>query len=124
MQREQGPDDFYPAGARQLQDQFDARRLADRVAGLVRPALTADDRAFLAGMEMFFLATVDEHGRPSCSYKGGPPGFVHVIDDTTIAFPSYNGNGMFLSMGNVATTHQVGLLFIDFAGQLRMRLNG
>jgi predicted pyridoxine 5'-phosphate oxidase superfamily flavin-nucleotide-binding protein len=73
---------------------------------------------------MFFLATVDALGRPSCSYKGGEPGFVRVIDEKTIAFPSFNGNGMYLSMGNVADTRHVGLLFIDFEGQSRIRVEG
>jgi uncharacterized protein len=118
------PVDFYRPGARKLQDELDSRRLADRVARLVRDALTEDDRAFIQRMDMFFLATVDEEGHPNCSYKGGEPGFVRVLDERTIAFPSYNGNGMFLSMGNVATTHQVGLLFIDFIGQSRLRFNG
>lgn len=117
-------DEFYSPGARRLQDEHDTRRLADRVARLVRDHLTDDDRAFVTRMDMFFLATVDEQGRPSCSYKGGAPGFVQVPDERTIAFPSYDGNGMFLSLGNIATTHEVGLLFIDFIGQLRLRLNG
>jgi len=73
---------------------------------------------------MFFLSTVDPNGRPNCSYKGGAPGFVRVVDEHTIAFPSYDGNGMYLSMGNIAETAEVGLLFIDFEEQQRMRLNG
>jgi predicted pyridoxine 5'-phosphate oxidase superfamily flavin-nucleotide-binding protein len=118
-------DDFYGPGARAMQDRFDTRRLADRIGQrLLRDHLTDDDRAFIARMDMFFLATVDGQGRPSCSYKGGEPGFVQVLDDKTIAFPSYDGNGMFISMGNIAETRQVGMLFIDFAAQTRMRLEG
>ena len=116
--------EFYGKGARDLQDRFDERRLADRVAQLVHDRFTEKDRAFIEALDMFFLATVDEGGRPNCSYKGGAPGFVHVVDDQTLAFPSYDGNGMFLSMGNVATTHHVGMLFIDFIAQTRMRVNG
>ena len=73
---------------------------------------------------MFFIATTDEEGRPQCSYKGGEPGFVRVLDDTTIAFPIYDGNGMYLTAGNLVATKSVGLLFIDFEGRKRMRLNG
>ena len=73
---------------------------------------------------MFFIATTDEDGRPQCSYKGGDPGFVRVLDEKTIAFPSYDGNGMYLTVGNLVTTKKVGLLFIDFEGRKRMRLNG
>ena len=75
---------------------------------------------------MFFLATSDADGRPQCSYKGGNPGFVRVLDDRTIAFPNYDGNGMYLSMGNVLVNRQVGLLFIDFTSSRpsRLRLSG
>ena len=73
---------------------------------------------------MFFLATADADGKPQCSYKGGDPGFVRVLDEGTIAFPSYDGNGMYLSAGNALANPQVGLLFIDFEGRKRLRLNG
>ena len=117
------PDIFHP-GSRHLQDQFDTRRLADRVGELMHDVIDDNDRAFIERMDMFFLATVDEQGHANCSYKGGEPGFVRVIDDRTIAFPNYDGNGMYLSMGNVLQTRQVGLLFIDFENRWRMRLNG
>lgn len=116
---------LYSPASRALQDRFDTRRLADRLAEVkVHDRLTADDRAFLERLDMFFLATVDAHGQPTCSYKGGDPGFVTVLDERTIAFPNYDGNGMYLSMGNVAATHAVGLLFIDFERQRRMRVDG
>ena len=116
--------DFFNEGSRALQEQFDTTRLADRVGELTHDHLNNHDKAFIEHMDMFFLATVDEEGHANCSYKGGEPGFVRVIDDTTIAFPNYDGNGMYLSMGNVLKTKQVGLLFIDFENRWRMRLNG
>jgi predicted pyridoxine 5'-phosphate oxidase superfamily flavin-nucleotide-binding protein len=116
--------DFFHDGARALQDQFDTRRLADVVAEIVHDEIDDNDRAFIERMDMFFMATVDEQGHANCSYKGGDPGFVRVVDRKTIAFPNYDGNGMYLSMGNVVRTRQVGLLFIDFENQWRMRLNG
>ena len=116
---------LYSAAARELQDRFDTRRLADRLAEVkVHDAFTEEDRAFLERMDMFFLATVDELGQPTCSYKGGDPGFVTVVDERTLAFPNYDGNGMYLSMGNVAATRRIGLLFIDFERQRRMRVDG
>jgi predicted pyridoxine 5'-phosphate oxidase superfamily flavin-nucleotide-binding protein len=118
-------DTLYHDGNRQLQDRFDTRRLADRMAErIVRDHLDDADRAFIERLDMFFLATADEHGAPNCSYKGGDPGFVRVLDDRTIAFPNYDGNGMYLSAGNVLRNPRVGLLFIDFERQRRMRLNG
>ena len=116
--------DFFNEGSRALQEQFDTTRLADRVGELVHDRLSNSDKAFIEHMDMFFLATVDEQGHANCSYKGGEPGFVRVIDDMTIAFPNYDGNGMYLSMGNVLKTKQVGMLFIDFENRWRMRLNG
>jgi uncharacterized protein len=116
---------FYNTGNRSLQDAFDSRRLADRLEDRrVRDTIDADDRAFIESMDMLFIATADEHGRPTCSYKGGDPGFVKVLDEHTIAFPSYDGNGMFLSAGNVLVNPEVGLLFISFEHRRRLRLNG
>ncbi len=115
-------------GARRLQDRFDTRRLADRLGERFLRDATIDDedRAFIERMDMFFLATADAQGRPQCSYKGGEPGFVKVLDEHTVAFPNYDGNGMYLSMGNVGVNPHVGLLFIDFVSQRpsRLRLNG
>jgi predicted pyridoxine 5'-phosphate oxidase superfamily flavin-nucleotide-binding protein len=117
--------DMYNVGSRELQDRFDTRRLADRLAQVkVHHTFTADDRAFIERMDMFFLATADAAGQPTCSYKGGDPGFVRVVNDTTLAFPNYDGNGMYLSMGNLAINSAVGLLFIDFERQRRMRVDG
>jgi uncharacterized protein len=118
----------YHAGSRNLQDRFDTRRLADRLGErfLSSPAIGADDRAFIERMDMFFLATADASGRPQCSYKGGDPGFVRVLDERTVAFPNYDGNGMYLSAGNMLANPHVGMLFIDFTARRpsRLRLNG
>jgi predicted pyridoxine 5'-phosphate oxidase superfamily flavin-nucleotide-binding protein len=112
-------------GSRGYQDRFDTRRLADRIdERLVRDWIDEDDRAFVERCDMLFLATADAEGRPQCSYKGGEPGFVRVVDEHTIAFPNYDGNGMFLSAGNALVNPNVGLLFISFVERKRMRLNG
>jgi predicted pyridoxine 5'-phosphate oxidase superfamily flavin-nucleotide-binding protein len=116
---------IYHDGQRELQREFDSVRLADRLEQVTwRTRMTAEDRAFIESRDMFFLATADAEGRPNCSYKGGDPGFVRALDETTIAFPNYDGNGMFLSLGNVRVNPQVGLLFIDFETPQRLRLNG
>jgi predicted pyridoxine 5'-phosphate oxidase superfamily flavin-nucleotide-binding protein len=116
---------IYHEGQRELQREFDSVRLADRLEQVTyRTRMTADDRAFIERRDMFFLATADCDGRPNCSYKGGDPGFVRVLDETTLLFPSYDGNGMFLSLGNVSVNPHVGLLFIDFEAGKRLRVNG
>src|SRR5437588_2242927 len=116
----------YHDGSRTLQDRFDTRRLADRLEEkfLSRPTIDPGDRAFIERMDMFFLATADAQGHPNCSYKGGEPGFVRVLDEHSVAFPNYDGNGMYLSTGNVLVNPQVGMLFIDFERGRRLRLNG
>jgi uncharacterized protein len=115
----------YSPASRALQDHFDTRRLADRLAEVkVHTEFTPDDREFIEHLDMFFLATVDQAGQPTCSYKGGNPGFVKVTGPRELAFPNYDGNGMYLSMGNVAESRAVGLLFIDFEVQRRMRVDG
>ncbi|MFZ1881835.1 MAG: pyridoxamine 5'-phosphate oxidase family protein [Gaiellaceae bacterium] len=115
----------YNDGSRGYQDRFDTRRLADRIdERLVRDWIDDDDRAFVERCDMLFLATSDGEGRPQCSYKGGEPGFVRVVDEHTVAFPNYDGNGMFLSAGNALVNPNVGLLFISFVERKRMRLNG
>lgn len=118
-------DEMYHRGSRQLQDQFDSRRIADRLQQVtVHTSFTEDDRLFIESCSMFFLATADEQGRPDCSYKGGMPGFVRVQDERTLAFPDYDGNGMFRSLGNMLVNPQVGLLFVNFEQPDRLRLNG
>jgi uncharacterized protein len=117
--------ELYHQGSRELQDRFDSRRLADRVADVkVTDVIGPEDRAFIESLDMFFLASADEHGRPTCSYKGGDPGFVRVLDERTLAFPAYDGNGMFLSAGNVLVNPAVGLLFVSFPRGRRLRLQG
>jgi predicted pyridoxine 5'-phosphate oxidase superfamily flavin-nucleotide-binding protein len=116
----------YHEGSRQLQDRFDTRRLADRLEErfVARPTIDERDRDFIERCDMVFIATADADGRPNCSYKGGDAGFVRVLDELTVAFPSYDGNGMYLSMGNLLVNPHVGLLFINFEEQRRLRLNG
>lgn len=110
---------------RALQDQFDTRRLADRLQEtIIQPTLSPEDQDYIADKNMFFLATVDDQGQPNCSYKGGPRGFVRVLDEKTLAFPLYDGNGMYMSAGNVLANPNIGMLFIDFEQQSRVRVNG
>ena len=119
-------DVMFHDGNRRLQDQFDSRRIADRlVEKLSRYAFSDGDRAFIEGAAFFFLATADAGGRPDCSFKGGVPGFVRVVAEDEIAFPDYDGNGMFKSLGNILANPDVGLLFIDMGEKpRRLRVNG
>jgi hypothetical protein len=110
---------------RAMQMAFDTRTLADRLEGMiVKPELDDVGQAFVASRDMFFLTTIDHKGRPTVSYKGGSPGFVRVLDASTLLFPSYDGNGMYLSMGNVSANPEIGMLFMDFEKPFRLRAQG
>jgi predicted pyridoxine 5'-phosphate oxidase superfamily flavin-nucleotide-binding protein len=118
-------DPMYHDGMRRLQDARDTRPLADRLEQVtVRKAFTEEDRGFIQRCAMFFIATADADGHPDCSYKGGLPGFVRVLDDRTLAIPDYDGNGMYRTWGNVLVNRHVGLLFLDFEQPKRLRVNG
>ena len=117
---------MYHEGNRRLQDQFESRRIADRLEEkLTRTAFTDDDRQFIEGAIYFFIATADADGRPDCSFKGGMPGFVRVTGPSELAFPDYDGNGMFKTLGNLTVNPKVGMLFIALHDKpRRLRING
>jgi uncharacterized protein len=117
---------LYHDGNRALQDEFGSRPLADRLEEkITRTAFTADDKAYIESCIYFFLATADAGSHPDCSFKGGAPGFVRVTGASELAFPDYDGNGMFKSLGNLAVNPHVGLLFIAMHDKpKRLRVNG
>ncbi|MFL6816725.1 MAG: pyridoxamine 5'-phosphate oxidase family protein [Bradyrhizobium sp.] len=117
---------LYHDGNRAWQDEFESRRLADRLEEkLSRNTFSDDDKSFIESCIYFFIATADASGRPDCSFKGGAPGFVRVTGPSELAFPDYDGNGMFKSLGNLSVNSHVGLLFIAMHGSpKRLRING
>jgi hypothetical protein len=116
---------LFHEGNRALQDRFESRKIADRLEEVTtRTAFSESDRAAIENAAYFFLATADAEGRPDVSFKGGLPGFVRVTGPGEIAFPDYDGNGMFKSLGNVGVNPSVALLFIDFERPRRLRVNG
>ena len=116
---------IYHEKQRALQDAFDTRRLADVVASNnLHAEFNPLDEAFIASKDFFFLATADASGKPSCSFKAGANGFVKIVDQRTLAFPCYDGNGMYLSMGNLLANPKVGMLFLDFEKPNRLRVSG
>src|SRR5690606_2876863 len=104
---------------------FGTRQLADRIEEIACVTEFSDEaKAFIESQDMFFLASVDHNGRPTVSYKGGNQGFVRIIDSKTLVFPSYDGNGMYMSVGNAAANREVGMLFISFEKPHRIRVQG
>src|SRR5436190_137411 len=117
---------LYHQGNLALQEEFGARAIAARLEQVTtRTKFTGQDKEFIESLPYFFLATADAEGRPDSSFKGGPPGFVRVTGPGELAFPDYDGNGMFKSLGNLEVNPEVGLLFINLHGNpRRLRVNG
>ena len=114
---------FYTEAQREQQDRFESRPLADALeAAIVTSELSEDQVAFIESRNFFFLSTVNDRGEPTVSFKGGGVGTVTVVNPSTLAFPVYDGNGMYLSVGNIADTAKIGMLFIDFETPNRVRV--
>lgn len=118
-------EDFYSQDQRDVQKSTGSLKLANAVyKAIVWDEIPEDQHDFIAGREYFFLSTVSEDGQPQASYKGGKPGLVRIANPRQLAFPSYDGNGMFFSMGNIKSTAKVGLLFMDMETPHRVRMTG
>ena len=114
------------AGEHELQCAFGtearARRFyADQVRDRLLPAMAE----FIGRMEMLFVASSDAHGECDATLRAGPPGFIKVLDDRTLAYPEYRGNGVMASLGNISENCHVGLLMVDFVQDLiGLHVNG
>ena len=111
-------------GEVEMQTRSGTRLVGRRLIAHIRNVLSEGFKEFIEAQRMFFLATADDEGRLDCNYRGGEPGFVRVVDDRTLLFPDYNGNGSYMSLGNLVANPNVGMLFIDFETQRRLRVNG
>ncbi len=116
---------LYGVGARALQDALDTRRLADALEDhTLHRELTDDDVTLIRAQSTVWISTVDSDGWPDVSYKGGDTGFVEVLTPNELRIPSYDGNGMMRTLGNIVDTGRIALLFIDNARPWRMRVHG
>ncbi|MFH9736793.1 pyridoxamine 5'-phosphate oxidase family protein [Streptomyces roseolus] len=104
-------------GTTERADKFYAEQVLDR--------LNTRMQEFVARQEMFFLATADRHGECDNTFRAGPPGFLHVLDDRTLTYPEYRGNGVQASLGNIEENPHVGLLMMDFLqDRIGLHVNG
>jgi predicted pyridoxine 5'-phosphate oxidase superfamily flavin-nucleotide-binding protein len=83
---------------------------------------TPDEAAFIAQRDSFYMATVSETGWPYVQHRGGPPGFLKLIDETTLAFADYRGNRQYISLGNLAGDDRASLILMDYAGRARLKI--
>ena len=118
------PDRFYGPGSRYLQERAGTRRLADHLAGrYVLDALEPAHVAWVLAADSVFVSTVAHDGQPEVSYKGGLPGFVQVPDPRTLEIPSFDGNGMFRTLGNARDHGRLGLLFLVEEPRAKLRIH-
>ena len=103
------------SGEEQAQERFGtSSRAAAFYANQMLDHLNAHMRHFIARQEMAFIATADAGGACDCSFRAGTPGFVQVLDEKTLAYPEYRGNGVLASVGNILENPQIGMIFLDY----------
>jgi predicted pyridoxine 5'-phosphate oxidase superfamily flavin-nucleotide-binding protein len=116
---------FTPA-VKALQERYGSRRQYARLEQLgdTRGGLGTDEREYLGERDTFYMASLGESGWPYVQHRGGPKGFLKVIDDTTLAFADFRGNKQYISTGNLLTDNRVALIVVDYPRQLRLKLLG
>ena len=110
-----------------VQERLDSRRTyarGEQPDARAPDALGPDEVEFIEVRDSFYMATVGESGWPYVQHRGGPPGFVRVLDEHTIAFPDYRGNRQYVSVGNLAGDDRVSLIFMDYPNRRRLKLFG
>lgn len=101
-------------GARGIWERFDGDRASDR--------FTPAEAAFIGDRDSFYLASVSESGWPYVQHRGGPAGFLEVLDETTLGFADYRGNRQYISLGNTAADDRVSLILMDYPNQARLKI--
>src|SRR5258708_7001208 len=81
-------------------------------------------QAFVTKQKLMFVGTADRHGEADTSFRAGLAGFIRVLDEKTLAYPEYRGNGVMSSLGNISENPHVGLLFVDFTDRIGLHVNG
>lgn len=111
---------------KELQERYGSRRQYERLRGQSSPAdrLSEDESGFLAERDSFYMATVGSSGWPYVQHRGGPKGFLKVIDDGTLAFADYRGNRQYVSTGNLMTDSRVALILVDYPRRARLKILG
>ncbi|MDO8799137.1 pyridoxamine 5'-phosphate oxidase family protein [Phenylobacterium sp.] len=101
-------------GARQIWERFEGSRTSDR--------FTDNEAAFIGARDSFYLASVSQSGWPYVQHRGGPPGFLRVLDETTLGFADYRGNRQYISLGNIGADDRVALILMDYPNQARLKI--
>ncbi|KAB7648510.1 pyridoxamine 5'-phosphate oxidase family protein [Polymorphobacter fuscus] len=103
-------------GAHRLWQDFKGHRAFDR--------FTDREAAFIAARDSFYMASVSETGWPYVQHRGGPPGFLRLIDDRTLAYADFRGNRQYISTGNLAANNRVSIILLDYPRRARLKIYG
>jgi predicted pyridoxine 5'-phosphate oxidase superfamily flavin-nucleotide-binding protein len=115
---------FTPA-IKALQEKYGSRRQYARLgAGSSRDRLGPQEKDFLAERDSFYIASIGSTGWPYVQHRGGPAGFLHVVDDQTVAFADLRGHKQYISAGNLTTDNRVALILVDYPAQARLKILG
>jgi uncharacterized protein len=117
-------DDVRAVQADRGSEAFYGRKVASGKASPGRDALTDDEKEYLRERDGFYLASVSETGWPYVQFRGGPVGFVHVLDDHTIGWADFRGNLQYVSTGNMSGDGRVAIIAVDYAHQRRLKIFG
>jgi predicted pyridoxine 5'-phosphate oxidase superfamily flavin-nucleotide-binding protein len=110
---------------KKLQEKYGSRRQYARMdAGASRDQLGADERFFISERDSFYIATVGATGWPYVQHRGGPEGFLKVVDDQTVAFADFRGNKQYVSTGNLGSDDRVVLIMVDYPARARLKILG
>jgi predicted pyridoxine 5'-phosphate oxidase superfamily flavin-nucleotide-binding protein len=101
-------------GSREMWEHFKGHRTFDR--------FTDNEAAFIAERDSFYMATVSESGWPYVQHRGGPAGFLKVLDEKTLGFADFRGNLQYISLGNVAADDRVALILVDYPNRARLKI--
>jgi uncharacterized protein len=110
-------------GVQKAQNRYGARAANRRLENLDRPdELTASEAAFIAERDGFYIATVGEDGQPYVQFRGGPKGFLKVLDEHTLAYADFRGNLQYISVGNLSGNNKAALILMDYANRARLKI--
>jgi predicted pyridoxine 5'-phosphate oxidase superfamily flavin-nucleotide-binding protein len=117
---------FTPAVKRLQQDDGSraAHARSETAKFPTRDRLTSRETDFIASRDSFYMASVSETGWPYVQHRGGPPGFIKVLDDRSIGFADYPGNRQFVSFGNIGGDDRVSLILMDYPNRRRLKILG
>lgn len=116
----------FTAAVKALQERYGSRRQYERweASGGATDHLAPEDSEFIEGRDSFYMATIGSTGWPYIQHRGGPKGFLKVVNDQTIAFADFRGNRQYVSTGNLLTDDRVAIIMVDYPSQSRLKLLG